>query len=94
MTNEEKAVEIAHANKRCYTEEELGCGFPIEYSDDECYDSAMEMAQWKDKQIDTIMLTTEACLKSYFLSQGNSEEAINGFINAIKSQIDKNLEEL
>ena len=46
---------------------------------------------WKDKQIDTIMLTTEGCLRSFFESQGNTKESIDNFIDAIKTQINKNL---
>jgi len=47
--------------------------------------------QWKDEQIDTIMLTTEGCLRSFFESQGNTKESIDNFMDAIKTQINKNL---
>jgi hypothetical protein len=75
MTNEEKAVEIRS---------KLGI-----YAD--AYYGAMEMAQWKDKQIDTIMLTIEGCLRSFFESQGNTQESIDNFIDALKTQINENL---
>lgn len=54
----------------------------------------MEAMQWKDKQIDVILLTMEGCLRSFFESQGNTQKSIDNFIDAIKAQIDKNLSEL
>lgn len=53
--------------------------------------AALQMAQWKDEQIDTILLTTECCLRSFFESKGNTQESIDNFIDALKKQIDKNL---
>ena len=50
MTNEEKAKEIAHNNRINYYEGDIGWGDRIKSSEEECYDSAMEMAEWKDKQ--------------------------------------------
>lgn len=47
MTNEEKAEEIARSNQKFFYEDG---GYDIKSSDEECYDSAMEMAEWKDKQ--------------------------------------------
>ena len=47
MTNEEKAKEIARSNQKFFYEDG---GYDIKSSDEECYDSAMEMAEWKDKQ--------------------------------------------
>lgn len=55
---------------------------------------AVEMARWKDEQIDTIMLTTEGCLRSFFESQGNTKESIDNFIDALKTQINENLNKL
>ena len=46
MTNEEKAREIARFNREFYS---TG-GTSHKYSDEECYDSAMDMAEWKDEQ--------------------------------------------
>ena len=46
MTNEEKAYEIARFNREFYGE----CGASHKYSEEECYDSAMDMAKWKDEQ--------------------------------------------
>ena len=46
MTNIEKAREIAEKNRCCYPED-MACEY---YSDEECYTSALEMANWKDQQ--------------------------------------------
>ena len=46
MTNGEKAREIARFNRGFYS---TG-GASHKYSDEECYDSAMDMAKWKDEQ--------------------------------------------
>ena len=46
MTNEEKAREIARFNREFYS---TG-GTSHKYSDEECYNSAMKMAEWKDEQ--------------------------------------------
>ena len=46
MTNEEKAYEIARFNREFYGEG----GASHKYSEEECYDSAMDMAKWKDEQ--------------------------------------------
>ena len=53
MTNEEKSKEIAHNNRINYYEGDIGWGDRIKSSEEECYDSAMEMAEWKDKQEQT-----------------------------------------
>jgi hypothetical protein len=55
---------------------------------------AFVMAQHKDEQIDTIMLTIEGCLRSFFESQGNTQESIDNFIDALKTQINENLNKL
>ena len=46
MTNEEKARIIAEENKCCYPEDMAY----EDFSDEECYTSALEMAEWKDQQ--------------------------------------------
>lgn len=46
MTNTEKAYEIARFNREFYSEG----GASHKYSDEECYNSAMQMARWKDEQ--------------------------------------------
>ena len=51
MTNEEKSKEIAQNNRINYYEGDIGCGDRIKSSEEECYDSAMEIAEWKDEQI-------------------------------------------
>ena len=48
MTNKEKAEEIAQNNQQFYYED--GECDEMKSSEEECYDSAMEMAEWKDKQ--------------------------------------------
>ena len=50
MTNEEKSKEIAQNNRINYYEGDIGWGDRIKSSEEECYDSAMEMAEWKDEQ--------------------------------------------
>lgn len=83
MTNEEKANEIS-----------CGQASETDYIKTAAYNGAIEMAEWKDKQIDTILLTAEACLRSFLDSQGNTPESITNFLSAIKKQIDINLSEL
>lgn len=65
MTNEEKAKEIAEFQKCPYyvnNDEDP----EIEYSITECYDSAMEMAMWKDKQFnETLKRTNESVTKAH-----------------------------
>lgn len=46
VSNEEKAYEIAIFNREFYGEG----GASHKYSEEECYNSAMDMAKWKDKQ--------------------------------------------
>lgn len=84
MTNEEKAQEIS---LQWWSE----CGWQLQAT---AYDSAIEAMQWKDKQIDSIMLTTEGCLRSFFESQENTQESIDNFIDALKTQITENLKKL
>ena len=48
--NELKAREIAENNRITYYEGEIGWGAKDSTSEDECYDSAIEMAKWKDEQ--------------------------------------------
>lgn len=50
MTNEEKAREIAINNRQNYFEGDIGWGANTQSSECECYDSAIEMAEWKDEQ--------------------------------------------
>lgn len=60
MTNEEKAYEIAQNNQQFYYED---AGYDMKSSDNECYSSAMDMAQWKDEQFakEKQALIDEAC---------------------------------
>lgn len=60
----------------------------------ELIDALYEMADWKNEQIDTILHTVEGCLRSFFESRGNTQESIDNFIDALESQINKNLSEL
>ena len=83
MTNEEKAKEIS--------QQWWGCGKQQQIT---AYEAAIEAMAWKDEQIDTIMLTTEGCLRSFFESQGNTQESIDNFIDALKTQINENLNKL
>ena len=84
VSNEEKAEEIS---QQWWSD----CGWQLQAA---AYDAAIEAMEWKDEQIDTIMLTTEGCLRSFFESQGNTQESIDNFIDAIKTQINENLNKL
>lgn len=48
MTNKEKAREIARNNEQIYHGD--GSCYEIKCIDEDRYDSAMQMAEWKDKQ--------------------------------------------
>jgi hypothetical protein len=65
MKNEEKAIEISESNGVWYSNGE-GSG---SWSDDECYKSALEAMQWKDKQFKELI---ESELKQW---KGDSCEA-------------------
>ena len=98
MTNEEKANEIAMPCQGCeceWTKEKM---YKQQYCKDcvaqDKFIAAIEAMEWKDEQIDTIMLTTEGCLRSFFESQGNTQESIDNFIDALKTQINENLNKL
>lgn len=94
MTNDEMAEMIAERNgNQRYCKNCDDCCQPYNSTDD-CFKSAMKAMQWKDEQIDTIMLTTEGCLRSFFESQGNTQESIDNFIDALKTQINENLNKL
>jgi hypothetical protein len=94
ISNEEKAKEIAKDNREYYYEGDIGWGAKESCSEEECYESALQAMEWKDEKIDTIMLTTEGCLRSFFESQGNTQESIDNFIDALKTQINENLNKL
>ena len=51
MTNEEKAKEIAKLHELTYYVYHKGCDIYEESSVEECYGSALQMAEWKDKQL-------------------------------------------
>ena len=51
-TNEEKAKELAENNGRYYyVYQKCGGDTVEEFSYDECYQTALEMAEWKDKKL-------------------------------------------
>lgn len=84
ISNEEKARRLCCSgcnNYVCYTNQKQCLTLK----------DLLTMADWKDEQIDTIMLTTEGCLRSFFESQGNTQESIDNFIDALKTQINENL---
>ena len=91
--NETKAKEIAQSVSFFWTNEEDGEKSIIDTISlrKAIFNAALEAMQWKDEQIDTIMLTIEGCLCSFFESQGNTQESIDNFIDAIKTQINENL---
>ena len=65
MTNEEKSKEIAEFHQCPYRVRSNGDS-KIEYSITECYDSAMEMARWKDKQFnETLKRANESVTKAH-----------------------------
>jgi hypothetical protein len=91
MTNEEKARELAFESPQCqmYIDNKCTQNFPCDR-----FKVSLAMAEWKDEKIDTIMLTIECCLRSFFESQGNTKESIDNFIDALKTQINENLNKL
>lgn len=87
MTNTEKAMEIARFNREFYGEG----GASHKYSEEECYDSAMDMAQWKDEQFakEKQALIDKACewVTPYFkdlVGYNCSGELIKDFEKALK----------
>lgn len=91
MTQEEKAKEIAHNNRINYYEGDIGWGDRIKSSEEECYDSAMEMAEWKDEQFakEKQALIDKACewVTPYFkdlVGYNCSGELIKDFEKALK----------
>lgn len=57
MTNKEKATQIAKENKMTYLEMENDGGVYDVDSFDECEQSALQMAEWKDSQMKSIQYT-------------------------------------
>ena len=90
MKNEEKARELAHNCKMTYLERENDGGVYDVDSYDECYDAALEMAEWKEKQ-----MIEKACkwLKDDMLNQnafqGRLErlKIIDGIIERFKQDM-------
>ena len=87
MTNTEKAMEIARFNREFYS---TG-GASHKYSDEECYNSAMQMAEWKDEQFvkEKQALIDKACewVTPYFkdlVGYNCSGELIKDFEKALK----------
>ena len=87
MTNKEKAYEIARFNREFYGEG----GASHKYSEEECYDSAMDMAKWKDEQFakEKQALIDKACewVTPYFkdlVGYNCSGELIKDFEKALK----------
>ena len=91
MTNEEKSKEIAQNNRINYYEGDIGWGDRIKSSEEECYVSAMEMAEWKDEQFakEKQALIDKACewVTPYFKNLVGyycSGELIKDFEKALK----------
>lgn len=82
MTNEEKSKEIAENNKCTYyvISRYLGGDTEEYYSQDECYQSAMEMAKWKDEKFYKVL----ACIKISLEKQGIS--VADNFIEDVLKQ--------
>ena len=56
---QEKAREIALKNRNAYFEDDHHIGIT---SEAECFDSAMEMAEWKDEQIIEILKVVKSMI--------------------------------
>lgn len=79
MTNEEKAREITKKN---YSEMLTVNRQYIDFEDD-CYDSALEMARWKDESAKFAFCKT-ICPKNCRLSFGQSCVMLDSFIKELK----------
>ena len=79
MTNEEKSKKIAEQNLMTYVALENDGGTYEVNSEDECYQSAMEMAEWKDDKFFAIL----ACIKFSLEKQGFSADV---FVEGIQKQ--------
>ena len=97
MTNEEKAKEIAHNNRINYYEGDIW-GDRIKSSEEECYDSAMEMAEWKDKQfvqekeklIDNVCEWLKNNIDDYMMtSEGEFEQWFDDMYEDLKKEMKK-----
>ena len=94
MTNTEKAREIARFNREFYS---TG-GTSHKYSDEECYDSAMEMAEWKDKQfvqekeklIDNVCEWLKNNIDDYMMTgEGEFQEYFDDMYEDLKEEMKK-----
>ena len=94
MTNEEKAYEIARFNREFYGEG----GASHKYSEEECYNSAMDMAKWKDKQfvqekeklIDNVCEWLKNNIDDYMMtSEGEFEQWFDDMYEDLKKEMKK-----
>lgn len=94
VSNEEKAYEIARFNREFYGEG----GASHKYSEEECYDSAMDMAKWKDKQfvqekeklIDNVCEWLKNNIDDYMMtSEGEFEQWFDDMYEDLKKEMKK-----
>jgi len=72
ISDEEKAQEIAEENDRYYGENPEECR--EHFSKDECYISAMDMAEWKNKQFEDYLNSVLYIKMLYFLNEKEKRE--------------------
>lgn len=81
MNNEEKASKIAKQHKLNYTVRYNGVTY-TDSSEAECYNSAMDMAQWKDERFSKFLLWLDDYFVIRKFDDGESmtyEELIDAF---------------
>lgn len=73
ISDEEKAKEIAEENNRCYGKNSDN-GHKEYFSINECYISAMDMAEWKNKQFEDYLNSVLHIKMLYFLNEKEKRE--------------------
>lgn len=70
LTNETKAQKIAKDNREHYYNADADS---IISSEEECYDSAMEMAEWKDEQHKQELIRIYNFVSPYLTPEANND---------------------
>lgn len=73
VSDEEKAQEIAEENNRCYGKNSNN-EHKEHFSINECYTSALDMAEWKNKQFEDYLNSVLYIKMLYFLNEKEKRE--------------------